>query len=1175
MSRSEADVIAVANKTLGGENALPPGYLDIIREFLETNPYDDNFIIERGSPPTPHFGVLTCMEESCWTDIPLTQGKSADGGASIGVGSLDNYREHINNTPDHLNARNSRQATRIAADKAKGVAIKRPAEQNAEPSGSNNDVKRVKSNGYASGSGSGSRPGSPMQGVQPVASGSGAQAGMSNEQKRALVKAEYDYLKSMLLVSKQSSIKKRLVERMTEVTRSMNKPGDVREPAPRSYELLAHLPELSIKFGTFANPPAGYGHAPVAPGAVIARPAVPVPVAGPSAPTAVQRLIAQQQQYREALEQAQQARLAAAAGGPAVYAALAGQANPFAPGNVMAGVPGAYNMPGAFAVPGQDEDEDDFAARTGYIPYGGQRPQRNGREVEMKEFFEDSLNDFADNASVNDSLQKLGLDDMKDILPGLNITLMPHQIIGVAWLVEQEAKPKYCGGILADAMGLGKTIQALALMVMNQSSEPKKKSNLIVAPLALLSQWRDEIETKSVDVDNPRQPALSVLIYHGAQKPKTKKEIRGYDVVITTYGTLVSEFPKPKKKKKKAPRVNSDGEVESDDAVQPRQIYGPLAQIEWFRIILDEAQNIRNKATRTSQCIAELEADYRWCLTGTPVTNTLDDLYGLFRFLRTPKFEDWTQFRDHISQPAKRNGDIAAKRVQVILKGTLLRRNKESQIDGKPLLNLGPKDILLEKLQFTDDERETYTSVETRARVRFNKFLKAGTVLKNYANVLTMLLRLRQLANHPYLLARAKGEAAVDGDLLLGVEDGAGDQVHEVTKASELARAISLIGQEFVDKVKAKFQERDEAARIAEQEDANAEVSGDRDCPICFEPVTDSLITSCCLQEFCVTCIDDLHAANPEDPEADPNEKSCPTCRGKLTTSTLFKSMAFEEEPEEPNDIIPGSKIEDLDEDEDLPESSMIGAGQGRRNKMAIIDSDDEDVKPKVDVKGKGRAVRSESPEENKYEDREDIHNIHASTKLQRMLDLINLWAEEHPDDKIIIFSQWVKFIDIIQVVLNREDHRFLRYEGSMSRAAREANVKKFMTQEKCRILVISLKCGGVGLNLTRANRIINMDLAWNAATEDQALDRVHRIGQVKPVEVHRLVIDVRPFFSCFFFSAGSRKGLTLRFRLDQDTVEQRILDLQEKKKKMADASLGEGSGQKVGFSSPVSFSFG
>jgi len=79
-----------------------------------------------------------------------------------------------------------------------------------------------------------------------------------------------------------------------------------------------------------------------------------------------------------------QARLAAAAGGPAVYAALAGQAQAQAallPGGVMAGVPAAYNVPGAYGGEGE-EDEDDFAARTGYIPYGGQRPQRNGREVE-------------------------------------------------------------------------------------------------------------------------------------------------------------------------------------------------------------------------------------------------------------------------------------------------------------------------------------------------------------------------------------------------------------------------------------------------------------------------------------------------------------------------------------------------------------------------------------------------------------------------------------------------------------------------------------------------------------------------------------------------------------------------------------------------------------------------
>ena len=115
-------------------------------------------------------------------------------------------------------------------------------------------------------------------------------------------------------------------------------------------------------------------------------------------------------------------------------------------------------------------------------------------------------------------------------------------------------------------------------------------------------------------MDDPSTPALSVLIYHGANRTKRKREIQGYDVVLTSYGTLVAEFPKLKKKKGKK-KVNSDGEEESDDAVQSREVYGPLATIEWFRIILDEAQNIRNKNTRVSKCISELESDYKWCLS--------------------------------------------------------------------------------------------------------------------------------------------------------------------------------------------------------------------------------------------------------------------------------------------------------------------------------------------------------------------------------------------------------------------------------------------------------------------------------------------------------------------------------------------------------------------------------
>ena len=121
---------------------------------------------------------------------------------------------------------------------------------------------------------------------------------------------------------------------------------------------------------------------------------------------------------------------------------------------------------------------------------------------------------------------------------------------------------------------------------------------------------------------------MSVYIYHGAKKTKSRRELRGYDVILTSYGTLVAEFPKKPKKKPAKKKVNSEGEEESDGPA-PKQVYGPLVKIEWFRIILDEGQQIRNKNTRVSQLLSELEADYRWVLTGTPITNQFVSLHSL------------------------------------------------------------------------------------------------------------------------------------------------------------------------------------------------------------------------------------------------------------------------------------------------------------------------------------------------------------------------------------------------------------------------------------------------------------------------------------------------------------------------------------------------------------------
>lgn len=116
---------------------------------------------------------------------------------------------------------------------------------------------------------------------------------------------------------------------------------------------------------------------------------------------------------------------------------------------------------------------------------------------------------------------------MEALLPGMSVRLMPHQIIGVQWMVSME-RGKHHGGILADSMGLGKTIQATATMVANPSDDPRCKTTLIVAPLALLDQWSKEIRHKTYG-------QLSILIFHGAEaKRMSKKEIKRYDVVLTS-----------------------------------------------------------------------------------------------------------------------------------------------------------------------------------------------------------------------------------------------------------------------------------------------------------------------------------------------------------------------------------------------------------------------------------------------------------------------------------------------------------------------------------------------------------------------------------------------------------------------------------------------------------------
>lgn len=157
-------------------------------------------------------------------------------------------------------------------------------------------------------------------------------------------------------------------------------------------------------------------------------------------------------------------------------------------------------------------------------------------------------------------------------------------------------------------------------------------------------------------------------------------------------------------------------------------------------------------------------------------------------------------------------------------------------------------------------------------------------------------------------------------------------------------------------------------------------------------------------------------------------------------------------------------------------------------------------------------------------------HKWQPSAKITKCVELIQKFLDD--DQKILIFSQFVSLLDLLQIPIEAKKWKFLRYDGGMSADSRNAAVHKFFDTASHNILLLSLKAGNAGLNLVAASRVIILDPFWNPFIEMQAIDRAYRIGQKSAVEVHRILV--------------------------KDTVEDRIVELQERKRHMFDAVLNK-----------------
>ena len=154
-----------------------------------------------------------------------------------------------------------------------------------------------------------------------------------------------------------------------------------------------------------------------------------------------------------------------------------------------------------------------------------------------------------------------------------------------------------------------------------------------------------------------------------------------------------------------------------------------------------------------------------------------------------------------------------------------------------------------------------------------------------------------------------------------------------------------------------------------------------------------------------------------------------------------------------------------------------------------------------------------------------DPRQWHSSTKIEYLIEQLYLLKKENK--KSIVFSQFVNFLELLRWRLERAGFRTVKIYGNSTLTQRKAAIEQFNTNPSRTVFLISLKAGGLALNLTAASRVFIMDLWWNPAVEEQAMDRIHRIGQYRPIKIQKIIIE--------------------------DSIESRILTLQEKKRAMFD----------------------
>ncbi|KAJ7780541.1 SNF2 family N-terminal domain-containing protein [Mycena maculata] len=643
------------------------------------------------------------------------------------------------------------------------------------------------------------------------------------------------------------------------------------------------------------------------------------------------------------------------------------------------------------------------------------------------------------------------------------------------------------GALCADAMVYGKTLTMLALILATRADVSKDFSNstLIVAPLSVLSNWEKQIDDHCVT------GSLTYYVYYGSNRDISPRELQKYDVVITTYQTVAGEHD----------------DKDSAPAKKKKKVEKSLFDVQWKRVILDEAHTVRNPKTKMAKAACALAAERRWALAATPIINSPKDLGSILTFLQICRPLDKEDFYKRLLlRPLKEGDPNGAALLRNLMNHICIRRTKEMQdADGNALVPLPPVEMTIVPVTLSPEARAMYDDLEQLSKNRVEAYMRSATTLAQ-SNVLSLLTRMRQLVLHTDLVPASYIEELRTSD---ETDDHAPGQAIVVTPTYKLRLHAKL------------------AQAIEECEE----------CPICFNIMEDAKITSCA-HAFCMACITEALSRDPK----------CPMDRRLLSMADLHSPPSpmeatqapFRDLEEEANNAGGGSsaKIDQLIQLLKLTPSSekSLVFSQFTSFLDKIAEQLEENGIPYVRFDGRMSAKRRQETiaQFSIPIDADDETGLPAASGGRRSRGRSSegsLGRGQDSDDFVMEIDGDSDFLD------DEDDDTIYSKKKSKGKGKAKAKTKPkgkassytarptLAPGENPAVMLISLKAGALGLNLTVANNVYLMDPWWQEGIESQAIDRVNRIGQTKPVHVYQMIAE--------------------------NTVESKVLEIQDRKKKL------------------------